>query len=220
MWQDSLESFSQARADTLSLLQDLSQEHLNYKPSPGKWSIGEVMDHLFLAERFFSTQIQLLVQQQRSGQRPSLSLSFADLNVRPAFVPGFLLPLLEIPLTITNRFVPRPFLTLLLATPLGIARHPDAADPRADLPKEQLQMQLAEGLAETRAIFAQNQDVDFSKLRIRHPLLGDNSVIQLLGVMNAHERGHQKKIRESIGRLPRQPEAYGNRSAPVSSQLS
>ena len=88
MLQDSLESFTQARSDTLSLLQDLSQQQLDYKPSPGKWSIGEVMDHLFLAERFFRSQIQLLVERQRSGQRTSLSLSFADLNVRPAFVPG------------------------------------------------------------------------------------------------------------------------------------
>ena len=61
MLQDSLASFFQARADTFALLQDLSQQQLDYKPSPGKWSIGEVMDHLSLAERLFRSQIQLLI---------------------------------------------------------------------------------------------------------------------------------------------------------------
>ena len=220
MYQDSLESFSQVRAETIALIENLSQRQLDYKPSPRTWSVGEVMDHLFLAERFFRSQIELLVEQQRSGRRTSLALSFRDLNVRPAFVPGCLLPLFEIPLTITNMLTPRSVLQLLLATPLGRARHPDAADPRASLSKEQLVTQLTQGLAETREIFEQNPLIDFGRLRISHPLLGDNSVVELLDVMTTHERGHQQKVRQSIGRLPGQLEPSGHPLAPLRSQHS
>ena len=213
MLKDTINSFSQARADTLLLLQRLSQQQLDYKAGSGKWSLGEVMDHLYLAERFFRTQIGILVERQRSDQSRSLALSFSDLNVRPAFLPGFLLPFVEIPLRMTNVFVPRPLRQLLLTTPLVRARHPDAADPRPNLAKEQLQTQLSQGVAETLAVFEQNPHLDFSSLRISHPLLGDNSVIELLDIMTIHERGHQQKIRESIGRLPSELSTVGPPSA-------
>ena len=41
MLQDSLESFSQARRDTLALLQDLSQQQLDYKPSPAVGDLNQ-----------------------------------------------------------------------------------------------------------------------------------------------------------------------------------
>jgi hypothetical protein len=67
------------------------------------------------------------------------------------------------------------------------------------------------------AVFEENHDMDFSRLRVSHPLLGDNSVTELIEIMTIHERGHQQKIRESIRRLPRQLESYGDPATPVSS---
>ncbi|HEX3555624.1 MAG TPA: DinB family protein [Thermoanaerobaculia bacterium] len=47
--QAALDQLAQARAQTLALVQPLSQEELDRAPAPGKWSVGEVLDHLFLA---------------------------------------------------------------------------------------------------------------------------------------------------------------------------
>jgi hypothetical protein len=203
-----LHRFVQTRSDTLTELRSLSQLQLDQRPSPEKWSIGEILDHVYLAERFFRKQIERLVARVRAGQSTYLRLTFADLNVRPALVPAVLLPLLEIPFSITNVLVPKPIRQQLIASPLGRARHPDAANPRASLSKEQLEQLLESGLAETIALFDQNSDVDFSALRISHPLLGDNSVVELVGIIIAHEIGHLKKIQNSLQRARRmQPAA-------------
>jgi uncharacterized damage-inducible protein DinB len=44
------------------MIASLSEEQLNRKPSPGKWSISEILSHLIMAERLSVNYIQKKIQ--------------------------------------------------------------------------------------------------------------------------------------------------------------
>jgi uncharacterized damage-inducible protein DinB len=67
-----LEAFREAREDTLQLAAPLSQEQLDRSPAPGKWSAGEVLDHLAKTDAMYRREIALLVDLARFGRRPSV----------------------------------------------------------------------------------------------------------------------------------------------------
>jgi uncharacterized damage-inducible protein DinB len=81
-----LEAFRQAREDTLQLAAPLSQEQLDRSPAPGKWSAGEVLDHLAKTDAMNRSEIAQLVDLARSGRSPSVKRHFADLDAAPAEV--------------------------------------------------------------------------------------------------------------------------------------
>ena len=49
----------------------LTQPQLDFSPRTGRWSIGEVLDHLLLVEAAYRSEIAQLVELQRSGRRRS-----------------------------------------------------------------------------------------------------------------------------------------------------
>jgi hypothetical protein len=69
------------------LIQDLSQEQLDYVPAPGEWSIGEVVDYLILSEQVLRQDVTILIERAEAGQTPYLYRSFAEFNARSAFLP-------------------------------------------------------------------------------------------------------------------------------------
>src|SRR5258707_12509669 len=97
---------------------------MDFAPAPGKWSAGEVLDHLLLAERFFRGEIRRLIQMRRAGQAPVLRRGFAELDISVAFLPRGLMPLLEWPLAWANLFVPGRARDFLPRSRLVPARHP------------------------------------------------------------------------------------------------
>jgi hypothetical protein len=201
----SLEEFRATRARTLALAEGLTQAQLDYSPMSGGWSAGEVLDHILLAEATNRDQIARLVGLRREGRRPELRLSFADVNVSIAYLPRFVLPLLEAPLTLANALVPgglRNYLTRNRVVPF---RNPDQATPRRGREARQLRGDLFDSLKETEALFYNNPDLDFGRMVVQHPLLGRYDVPGLLRFMAAHEQRHQSQLAEvlSDARFPR-----------------
>ena len=107
MLEDSLDQFAMARTHTLDLVRGLSQAEADAVPAPGRWSVGEVLDHLLLAEQFFRGEIRQLVGLARAGREPVLHRGFTDLDISLGPFPRRLLPVLTVPLTVANWFVPR-----------------------------------------------------------------------------------------------------------------
>src|SRR5215813_7052693 len=91
------ELFRNTRLVTLGQVERLSQEQMDWQPAPRKWSIGEVVDHILLAEKFFRGEIAQLIALARAGRKPILRRSAADLNVALFFIPRSLLPFFSIP---------------------------------------------------------------------------------------------------------------------------
>jgi uncharacterized damage-inducible protein DinB len=198
-----LGSFRSARAQTLALVRDLSQAQLNYTPAPGKWSVGEVLDHLLLAERFFQGEIRRLIELKRAGRKPVLQRRIKDFNVSIGFIPKSLLSFLEVPFTFFNPLVPRAVRDFLLRSRLIPAQHPDVAAPRKGRAGQDLRADLISSLQETTALFEANADLDFRELIHQHPLLGTNHVLDLLRMLVLHEQRHQGQVADILASMPR-----------------
>src|SRR5215218_5313237 len=97
MFRESLEMFRSTRSRTLALAEQLSQEQLDFTTATGKWSTGEVLDHLLLAERVNRNQIAELIELAKAQQKPFVRRTFADVNVSIAYIPKSVLPIFEVP---------------------------------------------------------------------------------------------------------------------------
>ena len=189
-----LAELSATRARTLALAEGLTQAQLDRTPARGGWSAGEVLDHMLLAERTNRHQIDSLVRLARAGRKPELRLTFSDVNVSVAFLPRAVLPLLEVPLTLLNAFVPGCLRTYLTRNRLVPFRNPDQATPRRGRNGEQLRRELRDSLRETAAVIRANDDLDYGEMFVQHPLLGRYDVTGLLRFISAHEQRHQSQL--------------------------
>lgn len=191
---ESLASLESARAQTVRLAAPLSQPQLDFSPAARQWSIGEVLDHLRLAEALWRREIAELVRLARAGRRPYLRRTFDDVNVSPFFLPNAILPWLDAPLTFVNRIMPDAIRDLATEVPFLPTRNPDGATPRPRRPGAELRGALLSSLAETRALIASNADLDFGAMVSEHPLTGPTSVPQILAFLARHERRHRAQI--------------------------
>src|SRR5947208_12030765 len=110
----SLELHRANRARTLEMVRELSQNQMDFAPAPGKWSVGEVLDHLILGQRLNLSYIVEVIGMKKAGQRPVLKLSFTDVDVSIGYLPKSMLPALEVPFNVMNMFLPssaRDFMT-------------------------------------------------------------------------------------------------------------
>lgn len=189
-----LHDFAGVRAETLARVTVLSQAQLDFSPRPGRWSIGEVLDHLRLAELLWRTEIAELVSLARAGRPPIRKHSFAEINVSPLHIPTPILTMLETPFSFANKFIPDAVIGVITQIPILPTRNPDAATPARGRPAAELIGELTRSVGETRQVVEGNADLDFSAMRSEHPLMGANSVAQILNFLARHERRHHSQI--------------------------
>ena len=210
MFRESLEMFRSARLRTISLASGLSQAQLDFTSAAGKWSVGEVLDHLLLADKLNRDQIAELIELKRAQRKPFVRRGFADVNVSVGYIPKCVLPILEVPFTLLNTFVPAGVREYMTRNRLVPAQHPDIATPRRGRPAAELRENLASSLQETEDLFEANADLDYSEMIAQHPLLGSNNVPELLRFMAAHEQRHQSQI-DNVIASPQFPESHSTR---------
>ena len=209
-----LDEFRATRNQTLKLAGQFTQPQLEFTTGPDQWSAGEVLDHMILAERVNRDQITRLIELARQGRTPELNLTISDLNISIAGVPRGLLALVAGPLTFMNMFVPDGLRTYLTRNRLVPFRNPDAATPRRGRSATELLNDLKISFQQTEKLFRSNDDLDYDKLILRHPLLGSYNVPGLLRFMAAHEQRHQSQI-NNITASPQFPRPLsGGKGAP------
>jgi hypothetical protein len=194
MYQQSLELLHVTRAATLRKCAGMTQAQSDFSPAAGKWSAGEVLDHLLLAEKLYRGIFARLIEMQKAGQKPLIHISFDEVNTSIAFIPKPLLPLLEIPFTMLNLFVParvREAMTQFRYLP---AQNPDVAIPQKGKPIDELRNALAVSYEETASLLNANPGLDYRRMRYIHPLMGHNNVLDSLRIVALHERRHQSQI--------------------------
>lgn len=214
MFRESLEMFRSTRSRTIALVNDLSQSQLDFRAATGKWSTGEVLDHLLLAERMNRDQIAELIDLKKAGRNPFVRRTFSDVNVSVAYIPKSLLPALEVPFTLLNTFIPATVRQYMTRHRLIPAQSPDIGIPRRGRPATELRENLASSFKETESLFNANPGLDYLEMSIQHPLLGKNDVPGLLRFMAAHEQRHQSQIKDIMAspQFPRPPS--GDKGAP------
>jgi len=190
------------RLRTLSLIAPLDQKQLDYAPAPGKWSIGEIVDHILLAQQFEGGLIEELILLSRSGKRPFVRRTLLDFELRPAFVPRRLIQSLDPLLWLFSKHVPPSIRAWVITRRPVPFRGPAQAAPRRCLPGDDLRKRLLTSHESIASLYETNADLDFHTLVARHSMLGSMDMIEMLRIMAYHETRHQKQISRIIRRLP------------------
>jgi hypothetical protein len=200
MYQRNLELIHSARVGTLRLCSAITQAQSEFAP-PGKWSAGEVLHHLLLAEDLYRRNFAQLIELQKSGQRPVLRRSFADLNTSIAYIPKPILPMLDIPFTVMNMFIPSVIREAMMQFRFVPAQNPDVITPKKGQPVNDLRVALQASYDEMAILFDANPHLDYRSMTYQHPIMGSNNVLQMMRIVALHERRHQSQIQDLL-RMP------------------
>lgn len=198
-YRSALEFHRVTRAQTLAIVQGLSQGQMDYAPAPSKWSVGEVLDHLILGQRLNLSYIAEVIGMKKAGQQPVLRLSFADVDVSVGYIPKSVLPALEAPFTVMNMFLPTTIRDFMTSHRLVPAQNPGLTTPRRARPADELRGDLVSSLKEMEALLESHADFNYSEMVIMHPLLGNNNIPGLLRFLALHEQRHQSQIESVLG---------------------
>jgi len=176
------------------MVKELSQSQMDYRPAAGRWSVGEVLDHLILGQILNLSYISEMIEMKKSGQRPIKKLSFADVDVSIGYIPKSWLPALETPFMVLSLFIPASFRDFMTRYKLVPAQNSEITTPRRARPANELRDDLASSFKETETLLESNADFDYSEMVIQHPLLGTNDIPGLLRFLALHEQRHQSQV--------------------------
>ncbi len=159
-----------AIADTRAALCDevrgLSEARLSFRPAPGCWSIGEILDHLCLAERSMTRSISRLLQHAAGlgqiGEPGSMEM-----------------PETQIDVGVYNR-------------PAGA---PESVLPSPNRPLERLLAGLEESRERLQEVTKRVEGRVVGNVTLPHFQLGELNFYQWLSVQGAHENKHLGQIR-------------------------
>ena len=162
IWQKS----AATRAALTSEVRGLSEAQLGFQPAPGRWSIGEILDHVCLSERSITRTISRILQQAAGrGQIGE---------------PGMMeTPEHRIDLDNYNRS----------------AGAPESVLPSPDRPLERLLAGLEESRLRLQEVTRRVDGRVVGNVTLPHFQLGELNVYQWLAIEGAHEEKHLAQIR-------------------------
>lgn len=195
------EQFKTTRAETLRMARDISAEESVTRPSADQWSPGEILDHLILSEKLHRSSFAEVIELARAGKRPVIYRTLTELDTSVFGFPKELLPLVSIPLMTFNLFVPAGLREFFVQNRILPANNPKASEPAPARPLSELIADLDRSARETQALFEANPGVDYKRMRICHPLLGNNDVAGLIRILDFHEQRHQEQFREVVAKV-------------------
>jgi hypothetical protein len=191
-----LGAFSRCRARTLAVTAPLIQRQMDYVPQSGKWSVGEVLHHLFLTERTYRGDLARLIELKKSGKESVLKRSFSEIDVTFLFLPKFVLRWGEIPMGIFSSLMPGAIRDFMIRNRLIPFQNPSIATPRKGIGVDELRGMLRTSIAETESLIRSNIGLDFNSMVHKHPILGVNTATELVRIQESHEERHQSQINE------------------------
>lgn len=154
-----------AREALCEQVKGLTEAQLSFRPTPDKWSIGEILDHLCLAEQSISRTLSK-IQQIAAGR--GLIGEAETMEGMPH----------RINLEIYNRAVAAP----------------DSVRPSAERPLDQLLSSLRESRERMLEVASRVDGRMVTKVAIRHFQLGELDFYQWLALEAAHESKHLVQI--------------------------
>ena len=195
-WNKLVQALRTIRERSVAQLQNLSQEQADFAPAKGTWSIAQNADHVLLGEKLYRTQIGRLMDLARAGGKTTLEIGFDEINPSLAFIPNEVMALMAAPLTFVNRFVPGIVRETIIRYPLIPATTPSVMEPAKTRPIAELVEHMATSIAATEELFRDRVPANLRTVTMSHPLLGNNNVQDIFGLMCAHEARHQDTIKK------------------------
>jgi hypothetical protein len=179
------------RRTTLDLVAGLDDGRAQRTPAGGGWSVAQVIEHLIKTDGVYRAWIGRLIELKAAGREPVVEVSLRELQTRPFFVPAALLPQMDFPFRLMNRFMPSSLRESLTGTAIIPFEAPEAAAPGSARPLEDLRHQ---GAASAEQVETMLLGQDVSGMILDHPLLGRHTVPSLLRMLVRHENRHQAQI--------------------------
>jgi hypothetical protein len=163
---DIWEENASARRAIWTEVQGLTDAQLAFRPLPGKWSIGEILDHLCLAERSI-TRVVSRILQQAAGR----GLIGEPGSMEP--------PPHRIDRELYNQS----------------ASAPESVLPAPERPLDQLLSGLQDSRGRLMEVASQADGKVVGRITVRHFQLGELHFYQWLALEGAHEMKHLEQIR-------------------------
>jgi hypothetical protein len=155
-----------ARAEVLREVESLSQRQADWKPGDRDWSIGEVIDHLTMAEIGTGKLTTKLFKEVQAGGAPAVfPHDLAEFGPLPPWPPG-------------------------------PADAPEVVWPTAGKPLGELLGAMKTARERSRQSVERLGQCDPRTLRFRHVRLGDMDLAQWWRLQAEHDRIHARQIRE------------------------
>jgi hypothetical protein len=145
----------------------LDQAQADWRPAPGRWSVGEVLHHVVLSNRSFARVTAKLVEQ---GRREGLAARAGE-----------------------RRSWPR-LRSIADVSASGPVKNPDRVTPTHGLRIEQLRKDLVEAHRGVEVQIPALAGLELAALRFPHPLGFELNLYQWADITGAHERRHLSQI--------------------------
>jgi hypothetical protein len=158
----------------IAAVASLDQGQVDWKPAPGRWSVGEVLHHLVLSNRSFARAVAKLADQGRREGRAAAADS--------------------------RRSWPR-LRSFADVAASGPVKNPDRVTPTHGLLVEQLRHDLVEAHRAVEAQIPALAGLDLAALRLPHPLGFELNLYQWTDITGAHERRHLAQIEAILADL-------------------
>jgi hypothetical protein len=188
-----------ARERTIAIIRDLTQAQADFSSAPTVWSIGQNVEHLLLTEDLYRTRMQDLIDLARKGGKTNIELTFQHIDTSIAFIPREMMPMFTMPLKVFNMFVPQAVRETMFRFPLIPAVNPSVSNPARSQPIGQLRSRSVSSLAATEEVFRGDLPPNLKNMTLSHPILGTNNIVQIFGIITAHEERHHGQMRAVLG---------------------
>ncbi len=166
--QEIINEINDVRQQIYAAVAELSQEQMDFKPSPDVWSISEVLSHLNIVEKGLPKLYSILLKKaEDAGFKPETegsmlnSLDYAQLEV-------------------VNQKMPAPERVL----------------PQAGIEKAELLTALQASRQAVIDAVAPAGNYDFSEVKWAHPFLGEINFYQWILFIGKHEQRHLGQIND------------------------
>lgn len=196
MAHQTLEDFRKTRQRTLSLVDELDQEQVDFAPAPDKWSVSEVLDHLTRTDRVFRDELRELVRRGAKSTPVFLIRGLSDFDFSLPFVPQRLIPLFDLPLFFFSVVVPRPIRQAIARNRAVPAQSPKIIRPEKGRTAQDLRHELAEYGDWVEKLLADHPDLPLEKLYYYNPLTAFTNLPGLLSFTASHESRHQEQLQD------------------------
>jgi hypothetical protein len=161
-----LDDIDRKRARLLQSAEGLSDEQQAFRPSPDKWSVAEIFEHLSIIERRVAGLLGALVEKAEAGAEPR----DADAPFAPVSIAEF------VERSRTQKF-----------------NAPENAHP-AGAPLADSLASLRDSRAAIHALHPRIESVDCAGVKFPHPAFGPLNLYQWLAFIGAHESRHLAQI--------------------------
>ena len=203
--QNSIARIEEERKRIVAPLQDLTQAQLDFQQTAKSWSIGQIAEHVGLAERNLMEIVKTLFQQP--GGRKVLEVSYDQLPLTikgiPSSMARFSFELLR-PFMFMTRFIPKPLVQSLLANPIVKAKAAPESEPTHGREGREVTAFLTRVRQSTLQFLESVKEKDLSQYHWAHPLLGYQDLCGILGLIASHDSRHVLQL-ENVKKDPHFP---------------